>query len=503
MPVDNIININSDYYIAMYSAHASIIEKLVGENGMLRSLRVDGGGLKAPKGSYKDRSIFDNYLPETRKTLHAKIIYLDRPKILSLWTGNLRKKTLYDQENIIVTQRLTHRTGSKVKRWFANHNQNKHLIIHILKNGTAKIHSSGDSIWKNCQSSLENLECNLEDKLSLHAFSPWGSGHFVKNIIKELNVKNLTKLCLYTRQESIEKSIWIDTNIDNNNDLTIERHTRKTNTSFPHYKCIFITKKTGRKEKIVWSYIGSANLTKTAFFEKKNIECAIIFEKPDKKLANIFAKIKNKNNWEERSPRKSKQKDINDSEGKEFQEEYDDHDGFLIRKHSKLLCEKLKQKKAQSALETFYKQCKQYQLTIKNYKYKISISSIHENMFDLIIDVKGYSFPLSIKRINSDVIHSQKDINDLMEDLMMLPRTLSGKKKNNNTKRLAESVNSSSASKNVRFPMFDFLSDKDILDKKRKILEKLKPEINRLSDNSNDKDIINIWSQVIEQWNEV
>ena len=189
MPVDNIININSDYYIAMYSAHASIIEKLVGENGMLRSLRVDGGGLKAPKGSYKDRSIFDNYLPETRKTLHAKIIYLDRPKILSLWTGNLRKITLYDQENIIVTQRLTHRAGSKVKRWFANHNQNKHLIIHVLKNGTAKVHSSGDSIWKNCQSSLENLECNLEDKLSLHAFSPWGSGHFVKNIIKELNVK--------------------------------------------------------------------------------------------------------------------------------------------------------------------------------------------------------------------------------------------------------------------------------------------------------------------------
>lgn len=497
MPVDNIINKNSDYYIAMYSAHASIIENLIGENGRLRNLRVDGGGLKAPKGSYKDRSIFDNYLPEIKKTLHAKIIYLDRPKILSLWTGNLRKNTLYDQENIIVTQRLTHRTGSTVKRWFAKHNQNKHLIVHVLKNGTTKVHRSGDSIWENCQYSLDNLEFNSEDKLSLYAFSPWGSGHFVKNIAKKMKVKNLTKLCLYTRQESIENSIWIDTNIEKNNDLSIERYTKKANTSFPHYKCIFITKKTGRKEKIVWFYIGSANLTKAAFFEKKNIECAIIFEKPDKRLSKIFTKIKNNNNWEERNPRKSKQKDINDSEDMEFQEEYDDHDNFLIRKHSKLLCYELKQKKAQSALETFYTQCRQYPLIIKNYKYKISISSIHANMFDLIIDVGGYSFPLSIKRINSDVIHSQKDINQLMEDLLMRPKISFGK---NNNNKLKGSTNIGNISRNVRFPMFDFLSDKIFLNKKRNILDKLKPEINRLSD-SNDKNIINIWSQIIEQWN--
>jgi len=501
MPVDNIINKNSDYYIAMYSAHASIIEKLIGENGKLRNLRIDGGGLKAPKGSYKDRSIFDNYSPEIKKTLHAKIIYLDRPKILSLWTGNLRKNTLYDQENIIVTQRLTHRTGSIVKRWFAKHNQNKHLIVHVLKNGTTEVHSSGDAIWKSCQSSLDNLEFNIEDKLSLYAFSPWGSGHFVKNVTKEMKVKNLTKLCLYTRQESIEKSVWIDTNIEDKNDLTIERYTKKNNTSFPHYKCIFITKKIGRKEKIVWSYIGSANLTKAAFFEKKNIECAIIFEKSDERLENIFTKIKGGNNWEERTPLKSKQKDINDNENIEFLEEYDDHENFIIRKHSKLLCDKLKQKKTQSALETFYKQCKRYQLAIKNYKYKISISSIHANMFDLVIDVGGYSFPLSIKRINSDEVHSQKDINQLMEDLLMRPKTSFGKE-NNNTSKLKGSTNIGNISRNVRFPMFDFLSDKIFLNEKRDILDKLNREINRLSD-SNDKDIINIWSQIIEQWNKV
>ena len=118
MPIKKLINKNSNYYIAMYSAHASIIENLIGKRGTVKKLIVDAGGLKVPRGSCKNKTIFKYYLPETKKTLHAKIIYLDKPGTISLWTGNLRSQTLKSQENIVITKKVFAKSGQVIKKWF-------------------------------------------------------------------------------------------------------------------------------------------------------------------------------------------------------------------------------------------------------------------------------------------------------------------------------------------------------------------------------------------------
>ena len=48
MHLNKIINQRSGYHIAMYSAHASIVENIIGNMGKVAKLLVDAGGLKAP-----------------------------------------------------------------------------------------------------------------------------------------------------------------------------------------------------------------------------------------------------------------------------------------------------------------------------------------------------------------------------------------------------------------------------------------------------------------------
>jgi len=91
MHLNKIINQRSGYHIAMYSAHASIVENIIGNMGKVAKLLVDAGGLKAPKGSFTDRKIFDNYEPITTRTLHAKVIYLDKPGIYATTPGHSKR----------------------------------------------------------------------------------------------------------------------------------------------------------------------------------------------------------------------------------------------------------------------------------------------------------------------------------------------------------------------------------------------------------------------------
>lgn len=163
MPANNIINQKSGYFISMYSAHASIVENLIGKNGKIVKLLIDAGGLKAPKGSYSNKAMFNNYSPETNRTLHAKIIYLDKLKTLSLWTGNLRKHTLTDQENIIITKTLSKENSKVVKSWFYDSPKKEHLIINIVQDKIRKVVCS-KSIWNSFKANLEKL---TDDKLSL------------------------------------------------------------------------------------------------------------------------------------------------------------------------------------------------------------------------------------------------------------------------------------------------------------------------------------------------
>lgn len=496
MPADKLINQKDDYYIAMYSAHASIIENLIGEKGTIKKLLVDAGGLRAPKGSYKDKAIFDNYLPETKKTLHAKIIYLDQKKILSLWTGNLRKQTLRDQENIIVTHKIADKDGRKVKEWFDTPGQKGHLIICSSSNKTSEVYSSSNTIWDSFKKSLNKLKCGVGDELSLYAFSPWGSGQFVKNVTEVLKGKNLIKLSLYTRNESNENPIWIDTNIKNTNGLTIERYTKKSNTPFPHYKCVFITKKVGRKEKIIWGYIGSANLTKAAFFDNTNIEFAIFIDdiQSGVELECIFKKIRNSSSWEKRLT-ELKELSLMDESKEEFSNEDENIDNFRIRKHSNELCIELAKIKSQSELEKSYKMDKQYALQIGNNLYTISVLAANCGMFDLKIKCKDLSFSLSIKRTNDDEVHSDKDIECLLDDLFTISDFPGGGTK---SIQVEQGTGVKKSFRNIRFPMDKFILNKELLSEKREILNKLKPELDRLSEDN--KAMVKMWSQIIELW---
>ncbi len=485
----------------MYSAHASIIENLIGDNGTLRKLLIDAGGLKAPKGSYADKEIFKNYTPETNKTLHAKIIYLDKLKTLSLWTGNLRKQTLNEQENIVITKKISDKNSKVVKKWFASSAQKEHLIINIT-NSSIKAIRTKNNIWSRFKNSLENEQFRNTDELSLYAFSPWGSGEFVKKTVKQLG-KNLNKISLYTRPASEKAPLWIDTEIERKRekekekeDLGIERYVKQNNAPFPHYKCVFITQEEGKKEKLIWAYVGSANLTKAALFKKSNIEFAVFFDKirSGSEIDKIFNEIKKKASWKVREPLKSKKRSIDESE-QEYGEDDDCQDNFEIRKLSKDLCKKLKTKKWQMKLEKGYKNEEEIKLN----KCAIKVIAVLDGIFDLYIihKEKKLNFSLSIRRDKTGDIYSSKDAIKLLDELLEKSYSCTRVNKGNSRKIDAKNGAAIKPYRNMRFPIANFIIYKDFLSEKKKIMRKLLEAYEKLT--VEDKKIVDMWKQILKE----
>ena len=491
MPVNKIINKKSNYYIAMYSAHASIVENLAGKNGTIVKLHIDAGGLKAPKGSFSDKAIFKNYTPETNKTLHAKIIYLDKLNTLSLWTGNLRKHTLNEQENIVITKNISKENGKVVKNWFNTSPKKEHLIINFSQNKISKVVCS-KSIWNSFKA---NLKMIIDDNLSLYAFSPWGSSKFVKQTVAQLKGK-IIKISLYTRPAYKHDALWIDAEIENRNDnLRIERYVKKDDSPFPHYKCVFITRKDGKKEKLIWAYVGSANLTEAAFFEKSNVEFATFFDKirSGSEIDKIFNEIKKRASWEERKHLKSKKNSVDESE-QGYGEDDDGQDNFEIRRISKDLCKKLKAKKWQTKLEDGYRTEEQINLN----KCTIKVMAVLDGIFDLYVchKEKKLNFPLSIRRDNIGDIYSSKDTKELVDMLLekadSIPHADKGESRKTGNKNEAGVI----SPRNIRFPMANFILNKNYLTEKMEIIRKLSDAYERLTDD--DKKIVDIWSQILK-----
>lgn len=494
MPIKKLINKNSNYYIAMYSAHASIIENLIGKRGTVKKLIVDAGGLKVPRGSCKNKTIFKYYLPETKKTLHAKIIYLDKPGTISLWTGNLRSQTLKSQENIVITKKVFAKSGQVIKKWFNTKKNKGHLILNVSGNKILKASTSNEVLWKSFRENLNQIVSDKNDELSLYAFSPWGSHKFVEEVVKVLKHKGLKTISLYTRAEKVSNPLWVDVEIEN---TEIKRYVRKSNKHFtlPHYKSIFITLKVGRTEKIIWAYVGSANLTQAALFKKTNIEFAAFFNRIKKggEIKKIFKQLKYSNDWDLRSLKK--RQCIDDSK-LEFSDEDYSSDGFEVRNASNILCEELSKIKWQSKMETHYRYGTEFRFNHKSLIYKITVSSIHEGMLDLLVDFKKNSFSLSIKRIKDDEIKSKKEIEELVDSL--LSKTTS----HGQRKRKGEGEGGSVQVKefrNKRFPIAEVIFSKELLNEKKEILHDLKTEMKRLK--PVDKSIVEMWSQIIEQFN--
>lgn len=496
MPVNKIINKTSDYYIAMYSAHASIIENLIGKYGVIKKLLIDAGGLKAPKDSYTDKAIFNNYSPVTNKTLHAKIIYLDKLKTLSLWTGNLRKQTLNEQENIVITKKISDKNCSQVKKWFTASEQKEHLIIDVTNSSISQVICTKNNIWSSFKNSLENKQFKDNDELSLYAFSPWGSGEFVKKTVKQLR-KNLHKISLHTRPASKKAPLWIDAEIEKRNDnLRIERYVKQDDTPFPHYKCVFITRKDGKEEKLIWAYVGSANLTKAAFFKKSNIEFAVFFDKirSGSEIDKIFNSIKKKTNWEERIPLKSKKKTLDESE-LEYGEDDDSQNNFEIRRLSKDLCNKFKTKTWQAKLEDGYRKEDQIRLN----KCTIKVVAVLDGIFDLHVShkEKKLNFPLSIRRDNANDIYSSKDTKELVDKLLEKSYSFTHANKGNSRKIDTKKRTAIKPFRNMRFPIANCILYKEFITDKKKIMGKLSDAYEQLT--NEDKKIVAMWSQILEE----
>lgn len=291
------------YWIATYSAHTDILKQIIGNQGEIVKLCVDNGGLRAARGAF---SLANKIKYPKSRTLHAKILLKEngsqRPCIW-LWTGNIRAAT-FESQNILLSLPLDKKKKT-LESWFSKldasliFKSNGISITDVFKQSTR-------NLWGEIERSISNtLKTNNPTDCKLYAISPWGSAKFIKTIFE----KKFSEINLYTRYEDKTEPLWIDFNpSSDNNEIIVNRMTANKNGVFPHMKCMFITK----NDKLVWTYIGSANFTKKAMFDKNitsNIEYALLFEgekSQKKELKKLFKNLteeykdSNGKSWEKR-----------------------------------------------------------------------------------------------------------------------------------------------------------------------------------------------------------
>jgi hypothetical protein len=504
MPVNRIVNRKADYYIAMYSAHASILESLVGSKGTLKVINIDAGGLKAPYGTFKSIKLFDGLNLVAEKTLHAKVILLDSLNLVSFWTGNLRKDTLERQENLIFTKKVNGENKVTIKKWLTKP-MNQHLLVDFSTGSIRSVEETKSSIWNSFKSRLKDLEIEGKDKeLRIYAFSPWGCTNFVKEISK-LNPKGFLRLYLYSRDVPEKAPLWIDSGKDTER-LKIERYTRGTEETFPHFKCIFITAVDDKEQdRLKFAYVGSANLTNAAFFEKDNVEYALFFNDivTNSEIYKLFNEIRESDYWEERDVPSGQEKDERDDNNKD--EETESVNQFKIRELSAEISKRFKSKRGQKRLENAYQKGEELinfpvkgEDSIK--KCRIHVEFIKNGIFGLNVEENNLSFDLIIKRHSCKEIHSPDDLNELIEKLVKIEK-LRGKKKKKGKRGKSKPTTRKTSPNiglvNLRFPMIKFLNDKGLISSKISTMDILNKNKNNLPPNK--KKLVEIWGKILKQ----
>lgn len=458
-----------DIYIATYSAHASIIEDIAGEEGTIKKLLVDAGGLQMPNGSYSNKDLFDNYVAVTDKTLHAKIILKDygNKALLSLWTGNLRKTTL-DDCNLFFNLNISSNEKSKLIKWFDG-NAPKNIFFYVDKSGkNVEVASSAKFFWSNLVKSMPSISDG-----HIYAFSPWGSNKFVDEISKVSK-----KISLYTQ---FGDCLWA------NYVFTKEKHdvnvyTSKMESPFPHFKAIFLTNSNGD---LIWSYIGSANFTKQAMFGKKNVEYGLIF--PSKQgcrgLTSLFQKITKKSfGWKSVLPGKQKiRKNFTD-------DDFDDnHTNFKYRQCVHILMSN--KNFLEENLEKMYKK----DISQKIRGHLVKVVDINDTTFFLKIDDR---WEMQVPRIKtkSHSILSNKKIESLVDTIVTKPTNgnVGVKKKG---KEREESVYKDTS---VLIHMDDLLCDVEYRNRVKDALEEL-DKAKESIENKNIRDLLSIWKPVVDK----
>ena len=255
------------YWIASYSIHAQILDNILSEsNGEVHQLWVNAGGLRAPRMKYKNLGMLKN-THFSEKTLHAKVVLREFEKKspeIWLWTGNFRKAT-FESQNILLSFPINNDLG-KLKRWYSNPSNS--ILFYSNGKTISKIDFVKEEkcLWDYFVACMKRcVEKNAEYKL--YAIAPWGSTRFVKDI-SELDF--LTDAYFYTRGEEPLVDLWVEAAGYGHAFVPRKKW-------FPHLKCMFLT----MNGKLVWSYIGSANFTCAAMFNKgksANVEHALFFE---------------------------------------------------------------------------------------------------------------------------------------------------------------------------------------------------------------------------------
>lgn len=377
---------NNKFWIASYSAHAEILDKLVGETGSIEKLCIDAGGLRIPKKIIKNTTWMKNIVIP-RKTMHAKVL-LKRSKdedLLWLWTGNLRKTT-FDDMNILMSfslDRFKKKMQSTITNWFNQVNENILFYSDGDKILDVKIQEE-KCLWDEIKNSLNRVTSTYAPR-NLYIFSPWGAS----KLAAELKHYYFSNINVYTRNEIKERPIWADAFSNSNHNVWIP----KNKTAFPHLKCMLLTEKKGSSEKIIWAYIGSANLTKTAIFnsgDKANVEYAVLFEGSQNniKLKKLFQELITPENnlWQKRKTdyEGSTPEDIDDSD-EALQEELDLQESvedFERRNFCRQLLLFLQSEKKQREMEDHYKNRPQREwLSLGD--YKIIVEQIEQCCFHL------------------------------------------------------------------------------------------------------------------------
>ena len=494
------------YFIATYSAHGTIIRNMVGSNE-LEYLCVNCGGFKCPRNCIDmfedDVSMFKKSVAITKKTLHAKVVLEEKDESadLWLWTGNMRQSTL-DDRNVLLTIPLGKKGYVKTKEWFeklvAGKGASANHLIYDERKGVSE--ANGD-MWTAISDSIKSvLKGNVSGEVNVYACAPWGSKRFVDELCGHQSLRGAT-IRLFSRNVPNDKFCWMDWSKNNVSCFVAKGD------CFPHYKMIFITQKHKSTEKMIWSYVGSANFTESAMFSEKNIEHAAFFYDSLKQFSNLLAELQSKKLWGSRTQLKIKKNEENTNE-EELSESYD-IDGFKYLDIAKKLSFLYEKKNCQKILDDCYKEelksAKQNRaVQIWDYKYgKCKFE------FFFLGDI-DYAYHLRVRLVPKDPWYNIDIPRIISEALPINPSTVDQKltslldipakwKKGKGSKK--EKKNDNEKPKdikrlNLRFPIERVVNDMNVIEKLKKNLAKVKIAEGSFNDEQRKK--IAIWSKLIE-----
>lgn len=492
--------INNKFYIATYSAHASLLQEVVKDKkSAVKKLCVSYGGLKAPCGSYddgqKDRLFGKICISE--KILHAKVILKEslQKNELWLWTGNLRRNTL-DAQNILISLNINNNQANRIKNeWFGgDHGPKKHLLL-TKKSNSLKIELSESSILEFLKQSI--LSLNDSDRNEVFVFSPWGSSQVLENVLKSVSPQ---KANIYTRHQDVKKNLWIDVFQKN----PTQRFIAKEDSPFPHSKCMFIKNENG---KIVWAYIGSANFTeqamKKSIKENANIEYALIIEGEEcKPIEPLLKDLTCSHNWIEKKSKisKNKKNTINESI-KEFQSEIDGNNSFEDREIQKECSFLIDQQQERMFDECYEKHDKDRHPFKKSTEYFYKVMNVGTFYSLLVRKKNGKWIEMYYERsLKTPLPFSISDAKASVSNIFTILETSSTKNANNNKKKTKDDdINKKIEFLNLRFPYEKIrgMKNKCKLDRIKIELRKLSKNKQILSDEY--KKLVDIWLPLVNQ----